>query len=364
MFTDLHSSITKNIKRGRSVDKCKYTNRITALLALCIILSTLLIGCGKDNSKTIITINDNKLTDADFRYDIFLVETEGNTLEEYYQSNYGCSYWDFEYNGITMRTAAKNSILTKVVMNEILADLATKDGISLTDQELLDNEAAVDKFISQTDANALEAAGLTKSILVKAYNKIALSDKYYNKLLEQFELDEEAISNSVLPENYIEYKTECIYILNVYEENNSIIHKNQSEITAARDKITLALERIKMGDDFNEVLEKVDGLTFDTRDFILKDQAPEQQYKDAAIKLKNGEYSSAIVSSDYAYYIIHMLDNNSKGRQSDYETALEDARKEQENKLFEEKYSALKGEYNIQLNQKNWDCITLGNAPK
>ncbi|MHB8130741.1 MAG: hypothetical protein ACYDEX_17250 [Mobilitalea sp.] len=35
-------------------------------------------------------------------YDIYIIESEGNQLEEYYQSKLDYGYWDFEYEGITL----------------------------------------------------------------------------------------------------------------------------------------------------------------------------------------------------------------------------------------------------------------------
>lgn len=331
---------------------------ITILTAILMSAIVLLGGCRK-SPDTIVTINDRKLTMEDFRYDIYLIESEGNSLNEYYQSKLGISYWDYtNADGKTTREAAKDAILARVIMYEILTDQAKKAGMTLTEEELTANEASVDSLINNTTDLNLVDSGLTRELLIASYNRLTLGDKYYKKLSEGFTIDQDAIQKSISPEDYHEYKTECIYVTTVKSENQQLYALSEDELNAAIATITGALDQINAGSDLHTVVAGDSKLTYYTRDFIPGDDIPEQEYKDAAMKLNNDEYSG-IVTTSYGYYIIHMLDNNSNSR---YEKAVQDAITAEQNRQFEAVYNEIKAKYDIKINTKNWDTVTIGST--
>ena len=327
---------------------------ITAILMSVIFL---LGGCSRKNSDLVVTINNKKLTLEDFRYDIYLIESEGNTLDAFYQSKLGISYWDTKNaEGKTTREAAKDAILSRVIMYEILNDQAKKAGMDLTEEELAANEASVVSFISNATDLKLTDSGLSKELLIAAYNRLTLGDKYYKKIAEGFIIDEAAITKSISPEDYHEYKTECIYAATVRSENQQLYALSDDELNVAIASITGALDMINAGSDLQTAASFDTKLTYYTRDFIPGDKIPEQEYKDAAMKLDNGEYSG-IVTTNYGYYIIHMLDNDSDSR---YEKAIKDAITAEQNKQFEVIYNELKTQYDIIINSKFWDTVIIG----
>lgn len=330
---------------------------VSYMLILLSVLS-LFGGCSRKGQETVVTVGGKKLTLDDFKYDIFKIETEGNALEEYYLANYGMSYWDYEYNesGATMRDLAKDSVLSKVIMNEILADQSEKAGFSLSEQEITANEEDVDNFIAKAGSEKLAAAGLTKSILVTAFNKTSLGNKYYQKITENFDIDREAIRTGISAEDYHGYKTECLYAPSVTHEGQQIIPLAGEELTKSFDAVDEAHKKIEEGSTFQQILETDNSLALYSRNFILSDSTAEQIYKDAAVTLKDGEYSD-IISTDYGYYIIHMIDNNSEER---YEQAVEDAVKEEENNQFEAVYNEWKAQYEIDINTEYWDAVIIG----
>jgi foldase protein PrsA len=330
------------------------------LLSVIIIMSS---GCKKKEEEAVLTINDIKLTKEDFLYDIYLVETEGNSKDEFYRENYGMSYWDTPYNeqGDTLRDMAKDTVISRVTMYEILNDRAGKAGISLTEEEIKENEKAFDKLVMEFGTEELAAAGLTRDIVLKAYNRITLGDKYYTELIKDFNIDTDRISQGINPEDYREYKTECLYAPTVVRQDQDIIPIGKDDLKKNYAALEDALENIWEGLDFNAIIEEdtEDILTKYTRSFILSDNIPEPEYRDAAIQLENGEYSE-IVTTNYGYYIIHMLDNNASDR---YEQAVEAAVMNEEYKHFEVLYEEWKAEYEITINSKYWDSFVIGSSP-
>jgi foldase protein PrsA len=333
--------------------------RLFILTLLLLIVVMTFGGCKNNKHEVLVTINDKKLTLEDFLYDIYLIETEGNAMEEYYQNTLGSSYWDLEKDGITVRDAAKDAVFSRVIMYEILVDQAKKAGISLTENEMAENEAAVDAYIAGTTDTALVDSGLTRDLMLEGYNRISLGDKYYLNLAEGFAVDEEAIRESISPEEYREYKTECLYAPTVRSENQQLMQLTESELSKMQASIQKAAEQIAAGASLQSIAEDTN-LTIYKRNFIAGDRIPEQEYREAAMALEVGEYSDIIVTS-YGYYIIHMLDNASEDR---YKQAIEDAIAAEEKSQFEKLYEELKKDYKITFNTKACEAITIGSVTR
>lgn len=317
-------------------------------------------GCRISKDDPIVTINDKKLYMADFLYQIYTIEEEGNRLEEYYQNNLGYSYWDYEFEGKTMREMAKNSVITQVVMDEILADQAQQKEISLSDKEAEQMDDDIAQLYADISEEKFDSIGLTRKVLTEALGKVSLSDKYHSQIIENLKIDTEAIRDSIDKEQYREYKTECLYSATVSTEEDMITPLSMDEKETAYSDITKALQWINDGMGFDEILNKDDRLTYSSRKFVFGDSLYEDTYQKEAIILNNGEYSN-IVATDYGYYIIHMLDCYSMDQ---YEQAVEDAITAEEEKQFAEIYNEIKKQYNITINFEDWDPITIGSITK
>jgi foldase protein PrsA len=255
-----------------------------------------------------------------------------------------------------MRESAKNSIITRVVMNELLSDQAKKQGFTLSDKELAKNKAAIDSLIEASSEEKLKDIGLTREILTTTFQKASLSDMYYNELSKDFKIDEKAIRDSINKEDYREYITECLFIPTTIAENNKLTPLTDKEVKAAYRIISDALDKVIAGTEFYTLLNENDHLSYYSRNFIYGSDSYEKGYQDAAVTLRNNEYSD-IITTNYGYYIIHMLDNYSTDR---YEQAVEDAINAKEDAQFTEIYNEIKSEYDIAINFEYWDKITIG----
>ena len=321
-------------------------------------LFTVLLALGgcRNKKETLVTINDRKLTLDDFLYDIFLIEAEGNAMEQYYQENLGSSYWDFVRDGITVREAAKDAVFSRVIMYEILSDQARKAGITLTESEIAANEAAVDAYINTVTETSLAASGLTRDLMLESYHRISLGDKYYLSISDGFTVDEEAIKKSISAEETREYRTECLYAPSVRSENQQLIVLSESELSQMLSSIQNAADQIASGADMQKIAAENPKLTHYNRNFIAGDNIPELEYREEAMTLENGAYSP-IITTSYGYYIIHMLDNHSEAR---YEQAIQDAIAAERKAQFEKVYEELKKQYQITFHTKAYEAITIG----
>ncbi len=331
-------------------------NLAATITLLTIALTVSTAGCSGVKEEPIVTIDNKALYLEDFLYDIYLIEKDGNQLETYYQTQFGCSYWDYTYENTTLRESAKNSVLAGVVMYELLSDQAAKHGLALSGEEQNKVAAAVKSVRSDSSKEKLDQLGLTQSVLEKACQTHELADQYRDYLSKDIFINEKAIRSSISPEDYREYVTECLYIPTVLYEDNTVSPLSKGEKASAHQLIQKIHNKLSAGDGFAALLNQYSSLRYENRNFVYGDKEIEHEYQNAAKELKKDEYSS-VVTTDYGYYIIHMLDNNSSSR---YEQAVEAAIDAEEDKQFTALYNKIKDSYDITINFDYWDTITIG----
>lgn len=327
---------------------------LITLLLLISILSYSLTACSKN--KVIVEIDNAKLTLDDFLYDIYLIEQEREVWNSNYKESLGIDYWDYEFEGTSMIQLSKDTIMTRVILYEILSKQAKKEGHTLTNNELTTLEENVDKLIASMSEAELKETGMDRDLLLKAYNKLSLGDKYYMAVTEDFEVNEEAIQDSIDSDEYREYKTECLYIPTAEVSYQKVTPFNEDEQEISFDKISTIKELVIDGVEFEEIIEQLEGVTYYERNFILSDITAEEEYKEMASTLNNGDYSD-IVTTKFGHYIIHMLDNNSPDR---YEMATQNAIQEEKTALFKLHYDEIIKDYEIEINSEYWESIELG----
>lgn len=335
--------------------------KFKVVLLTVLIMVLLMGGCNNEKKTFLLEIDNKKLYLEDFMYDIYMIEAEGNALDQYYRDNnfdYS-NYWDLEYDGISMREAAKESILSRVIMYEILNDQAQKNNLTLSEQELSANIDSVDKIVTGATEAELKKRGLSRDILLKAYHKISLGDKYYQELAKDFNMDADAIKSSIKFDEYREYKTETLFIPTIasFDESGNGLPLSAEQLKNAYNIILETLEEVKDGADFKQTAENNNRLYYYSRNFVIGKTNYEQTYQDAAIELENDEISD-IVSTNFGYYIIRMIDNNSLEQ---YEKAIQNAIKQEENNQFAVIYNNIRDQYNVTINEELWNKIKIGN---
>ncbi len=334
---------------------------LIGVLALGLVFTT---GCSKKAnpaSSLVVTVGDKKVYLDEMMYYIYAVESEGNYYEQMYQQYYNMSYWDSEFTeGITMREQTKQYLIDTVVMYEILYNKAVDAGYALTDEEKKEAETNADTIMTSISTEQIKATGFSKAILTKVQEKLILGEKYYNKMIEDLNLNEEEITATVKKSDYKEYSTEFLFVpTKSYDANKQVVELSDDEKAAAKETLTKALDKVKAGEDFASIVKEDETIETDSLSFIKGDTNVEQEYQDAAMKLANGEYTDSIVETEYGYYIIKMVDNEATTK---YEAAVEKAISTAEQEGFDEAYNKIKEDYTVTVNEKVWEPIVLGNV--
>jgi foldase protein PrsA len=336
------------------------------VLAIGMIFAT---GCSKKENtastakQLVVTVGDQKVYLDEMMYYIYAMEANANQYEQLYQQYYGTSYWDMEVEeGLTVRDQMKTYVMDTAVMYTILYNKAVAEGYTLTDEEKTTAQTNAESLLSQITEEQLKITGFTTESLVAVQEKLALGERYYNDLIEGFDIDDQAITDTVNKDENRQYNTEFLSVSTVtYDDSYQQVALSDEKKAAAKEAITSALEQAKAGDAFADIATALttDDLTVSTStlNFVKDDGSAEANYQEAAMKLENDALTDGIIETDTAFYVIKMVDNNST---ESYDTAVEEAIATAENDAFTTKYEEIKKEYTITENAKVWDGIVMG----
>lgn len=340
----------------------KKSKRIISGLLMLTLMAGMIFagGCSKKTSSSdtvVVTINDEKLNMQDMMYFIYAMEAQGQMYAQYYPG-----YWDMEYSaGVTMRDQMKQSVMDAAEMWEILYLKAQDAKYTLTDDEKKTLSDNVDSILTsiKDDTERLKLTGFTKENLTAAQEKLQIANKYYDSVIEGLDIDKDEITATVDKEKYRQYNTEYLYAATTkVDESYNQVDLTDEEKAAAKTAITKALEDVKAGKAFADIVAADDTITTSTLNFVKDDGKADEAYQAAALNLENDAVTDGIIETTSGYYIIKMTDNNST---ESYDTAVTDAITQAQNDAFTTKYeNEIKPEFKITVNNEAWDKIVMG----
>lgn len=362
----------------------KFKKVISFVLMLVLVCSMALVtGCGKkssdkeDSSKTegtadtsinyskddvAVTIDGDKLTMAEMLYYIYSYESQIDYMDKMYQYYFNTGYWDMEIEeGKTVRQDSKNQTMDTAIRYEVLYREAMKKDYKLSDEELETIKTNSASAMEQISAEQLALTGFTEDAVYEIQQKWAIADKYYEDLIKSFNINEDAIKAGVDKDQYKEYSTEYIMIPTVStDDQGNSTPLSDKEKAEAKKKIDAIYDKVKDSKDMEKALPE-DSSEFNYSDlsFLPNDEneTADKTYMKEAMKLKNDEISGVVEAED-GYYIIKMIDTDAT---TSYDEAVEAAIQDAENARFEEEFKTLEKNYNVVINDKVWDKVTMGN---
>lgn len=304
-----------------------------ALLAVIFLFT----GCG---TNPVVRVGKEKLYLPELMYYVYQAEKDGQVYEEMYQNFFSESYWDTEYkDGKTFREVAKEDAYENAVMYSIFARKAEEAGYSLSEEEVADCEKEAIEEYAGLGEKQREVIGLERKEFISLKKKITLGNKYYDALMESLEVNEEKAVSMILEEEYVQYDVEYLY-------------------ASRREALEPYLERAFAGEDFAKMAEgQPDVLEAGSIGFMEGDYSLGESFEKEALQLSNGEVCKQIVAEADGYYIIRMIDDNSK---ESYEAACEEAVLNARNEAFKEAYEKMKKEFKIKKYDSEWDSLIIG----
>lgn len=310
--------------------------------------------------QTVVTLDDIAVTMDKAMYLIYSMEVRGNYFAAYYDSPEGTNYWDTLYDDTrTVREAFKQETMDALIQYGVLYDCAVKNGMSLTEEEIAQNNAFVEQIKEVLTADETERGGFTTEGLREVCGWMMLAEKYYNKMTDNLNVDKEEVRKNINREEYKEYETQYLYLATAYYDDNFNICQESDDVKAAHmAKMQDYYEQVMEGVTF-EVLQNADpSLKVNTRTFLETGDGAEEAYRQAAKALETGGIS-APVQTEYGIYLIRMINPDCT---KSYEAAVNAAYESERQKAFVAAYKVLREQYEITVNEEVWGDIVFGST--
>ena len=288
------------------------------ILCMCIVMSVLLTGCGKEKKKEQIPTDPTVV----FQYGDAAV-TKGevyiyiNTIKERYEAQYGENVWELHLpesqpeDGLSsMVDLTKQQVVNEIVKVKTLSAQAKDFNIKISDSKKTEIEAEAATFyngLTDQDKNELE---LTLETVIMVMEENTLARMVQDELLHDNPVeisDEEARMTTFYDMYFHCYDVDANGVITPYDQER----KSQQYENALQACSTLATAII----DENEEAENIENLA----DYYQLTMSAEYTLTPAEVfetygediynqlySMENGDYST-VIESEYGYHVFQML---------------------------------------------------------
>ena len=315
------------------------TRYLSLLLCLCFLLS-FLPGCSQVDDTPLLTLGDFEFTAGMFRYQLALLKTQ--YLSQYYKQNIPSAtefvdipaFWDTAYDkNQTMREYIYNYTFDSARATLYYANLATKQGVKLTDADYQDIQQDLQDLIelkgSKGDLNDyLAAVGMDYDELYTLYEMQDLATKMQNTMYNMT-MGGSRVTEDEMWQYYLEHYAvvKHVFINNMTKkaETGKTVPLTGEEKAEKQRLIEQVVNGLKEGKDITDFAKlSEDNFSKDKPDGLVVYEGATgfDAYEEAAIKLKVGGYTVLEINDgDYSgTYIIRRYKNTKEHFESELST--------------------------------------------
>jgi len=290
-----------------------------------------------------------KLEMEDAMYDVYLLESQYNSLGNMYSQVYGTTFWEaqnVDNEGNDGQTAAKKMLIDNFKQREVLCLEAEANGVTLTDEEKKTAaESAKSAYGDLKDAQK-KIAGLDEESIRTSIERQTLADKYKEQIIAGLGINEEALKATVKREDYKQYTLQYYSL----EKKNIDADGNATEKTAEEQKADKeAMEALRakaskakdfstgiIKDENNDYADDETNIEFAEYDLMESDEDfMTKELRNEIKKMKNGDISK-VLENDESYFVVKMVNNDDSAA---YDEQCETVINEEKEAKFTEKFT-------------------------
>ena len=305
-------------------------------------------GCGKKEIAFTTGLTKNELFKIDKTVcsmksaDVILLN-----LQREYTGLFGAGNWDREFAGSSIGAYVKQQAVKQLSQLTALSSLATKDGITLSKEEIDAVKNASDDYYNSAGDELLKKYDLEKSDVENVYKQYCLANKFYQKMIDSVDSEISDDEARIISLQYIFFSTKKT------DDDGKQVSLSEEEKSDLNAKIASVVEKINAGEDFEKLAkENSDKQTITMN--IGRDET-EAAFEKAAFNLTDGQVSAPVETED-GIYIIKCISN--------YD---EQATLENKDKIYEKRCNeALNNAYNdyisealTEFNDDTWNNKSL-----
>ena len=281
---------------------------IAAAAAMLVALPT---GCGKtattETSKTVQSDNgETDLGGVSIKTGLINYYIYTTAVKEAYSSGFSGDYASFDWeqkdaDGVKLDDKIKKAAYEEMATKQLLAELAEKNGVTLTDEEVKQGRDSIDEFEKSNGKDALlsniAAIGLSsEEDYLELYKTVMLNQKIQTDYAAN---PDKYIEDGVNLEDYSSDSRVSV--------KHVLIKNTDSKFSDPKATADEVLKKAKSGEDFDALMKEYNedpgetesGYTFGKGEMV-------KEFENAAFDLKYNEISD-IVETQYGYHIIKRI---------------------------------------------------------
>lgn len=281
---------------------------IAAAAAMLVALPT---GCGKtattETSKTVQSDNgETDLGGVSIKTGLINYYIYTTAVKEAYSSGFSGDYASFDWeqkdaDGVKLDDKIKKAAYEEMATKQLLAELAEKNGVTLTDEEVKQGRDSIDEFEKSNGKDALlsniAAIGLSsEEDYLELYKTVMLNQKIQTDYAAN---PDKYIEDGVNLEDYSSDSRVSV--------KHVLIKNTDSKFSDPKATADEVLKKAKSGEDFDALMKEYNedpgetesGYTFGKGEMV-------KEFENAAFALKYNEISD-IVETQYGYHIIKRI---------------------------------------------------------
>lgn len=281
---------------------------IAAAAAMLVALPT---GCGKtattETSKTVQSDNgETDLGGVSIKTGLINYYIYTTAVKEAYSSGFSGDYASFDWeqkdaDGVKLDDKIKKAAYEEMATKQLLEELAEKNGVTLTDEEVKQGRDSIDEFEKSNGKDALlsniAAIGLSsEEDYLELYKTVMLNQKIQTDYAAN---PDKYIEDGVNLEDYSSDSRVSV--------KHVLIKNTDSKFSDPKATADEVLKKAKSGEDFDALMKEYNedpgetesGYTFGKGEMV-------KEFENAAFALKYNEISD-IVETQYGYHIIKRI---------------------------------------------------------
>ena len=285
--------------------------KAASIAAAAAVLVALPTGCGKtattETSKTVQSDNgETDLGGVSIKTGLINYYIYTTAVKEAYSSGFSGDYASFDWeqkdaDGVKLDDKIKKAAYEEMATKQLLAELAEKNGVTLTDEEVKQGRDSIDEFEKSNGKDALlsniAAIGLSsEEDYLELYKTVMLNQKIQTDYAAN---PDKYIEDGVNLEDYLSDSRVSV--------KHVLIKNTDSKFSDPKATADEVLKKAKSGEDFDALMKEYNedpgetesGYTFGKGEMV-------KEFENAAFALKYNEISD-IVETQYGYHIIKRI---------------------------------------------------------
>lgn len=323
------------------------------ILSLLLIMMLFLSNAYAESTAAL-TVGGKPVSFTEANIYIINAEKEYASVCKYYEDYLGIDYWSLTYaNGMTVSQMIKADVFDQILSMNAFYLMSLESGMRLTESEIAAcRKDAEDAYhaLSVTDAEKIDVNELSD-----VFEKQLLAGRMYSVLLEETEVDMDAVSASVDPAEYVSYDVEYLFrSFDDFDENGKAVYVADKKLREIENALEDAITHPSLASvpDLHPALD----LLYGTTSLLSGDDNVDTALLNEARTLAVGE-TSGIIKTDFGLFLLRLTDNRNP---SAYERALEEALYEAREDAFLSEKEDLINAYEYEINVSFWNTLAPG----